>query len=156
MPYNYQEGINRVNAEVKKFSLPVQPKTFGKEYAFPEDVTNVTSAELGNWLMKLASWRGYTLKLIAQADTEFSIMEETFNTMVAKELSKETDKRVTKDMAIGKVLAIEGMGQLKVQLIEKKAYVDSLKTVCEIYTVQFECVSREISRRNIESRQGGA
>jgi hypothetical protein len=141
-----------------KMSLPVQPSSFGQEYQFPEDVADLPSITLGGWLLKLAGWRGYVIRLLSEAEMEEVVMEEFLNTKIAIEIAKGTEKKITKDQALGKVVATPEGASVKMRLITKSGQVISLKRVLEIYTTQFEAVSREISRRGIESRivsQGG-
>jgi len=148
----YERAIAKVNIDLSSHPLPMRPKSFGKEYEFPEEVGNIPSLHLGNWLLKLAAWRGYTIRLLSQVEMEFTIMDDTFNAKVTKQLAMISDKRITKDQAVGKVLAEADDAQLKVKVIEKHGQLVSLKRLLEIYTIQFEAVSREISRRGIESK----
>lgn len=148
----YENAINKISQELLTHSLPSRPKSFGKEYDFPEDISGVQSMHLGNWLLKLAAWRGYTIRLLAKTEMEFTIMDDAFNAKVTKQLAQITEKRITKEQAVGKVLADPESTQLKVKLIEKHGQLVSMKRLLEIYTTQFEAISREISRRGIESR----
>jgi hypothetical protein len=133
-------------------SLPGRPVSFGKEYQFPDGVENLPSFELGGWLLKFAAWRGYIIRVLSQAEMEEKVLEEFIATKVAVQVSKGTDKKITKDQALGKVIGEIGGAELRSDLIAKQAQVVSLKRILEIYTVQFEAISREISRRGIESR----
>jgi hypothetical protein len=148
----YEEVIEKISGELTNHPLPQKPKTFGKEYEFPEDLTMITSMTLGNWLLKLSAWRGYTIRLLAKAEMEFTIMDDTFNAKVTKQLAAISEKRLTKEQAVGKVLGDEKDAKLKVRVIEKHGQLVMLKRLLEIYTTQFEAISREISRRGIEAR----
>lgn len=148
----YERDIDVATNAMKSYPLPMKPKSFGKEYDFPEDIGNIPSMQLGNWLLKLAAWRGYTVRLLAQVEMEHTILDETFNAKVTKQLAGASEKRVTKDQAVGKVLADLEDSQLKAKVIEKHGQLVGLKRILEIYTVQFEAVSREISRRGIEAK----
>jgi len=152
--------IHSIETEImNKFSLPQKPKTFGEEYLFPEDTSNITSVELGNWLFKLASWKGYALRLIAIAEMEKSVLEDIFNTSLARRIGElDRGDRSTKELALGKIIGKDGeMRKKKAKLIEKDAEVTSLRRLVEIYSFQFDAISREITRRNSENRimQGG-
>jgi len=133
-------------------SMPYKPSSFGKEYSFPESVSDLPSLEIGGWLLKMAAWRGYVLRLLAQVELDEKILEEFLNTKIAVEIAKEKDKRMTKDQALGKVVLTNEGETLRTDLIAKQAQVVNLKRVLEIYTTQFEAISREISRRGIESQ----
>ena len=148
----YEDAMKRADLEISNHPLPLKPKSFGKEYEFPEEVSNIPSLQLGNWLLKLAAWRGYTIRIVARIEMEYTIMDETFNAKVTKQLAQTSDKRITKEQAVGKVLSDPEDTKLKVKVIEKHGQLVALKRILEIYTTQFEAISREISRRGIESR----
>ena len=148
--WNYKIGINNIKMRMKNLSMPSMPKSFANEYEFPDTIENISSEVLGNWMMKLASWKAYTIKLLAEADIERIIIDENFDSAVAKQLAvvDRAGKKVTKETVIGSLLSeLEGFKDLKIKLIEKKAECETLKRVIEIYTTQSEAISREISRR---------
>lgn len=148
--WNYKKAIEKNQSKMSVFSLPTKPKTFGQEYEFPDDISNILSQDLGKWLFKLAAWKGYVLKLLSMAEMEFSILDDTCDVTVARRLSslaKEGNK-ATKDIALGsEIMDSEQFKALKVSLIEKKGEVASLRRLVELYTMQLETVSRDISRR---------
>ena len=50
MAWTHDESIKRIEEKQKVFSLPKQPKTFGSEYFFPEDMQVLDSDQLGQWI----------------------------------------------------------------------------------------------------------
>ena len=153
--WNYTVGISKAFEKAKTFSLPQKPQTFGKDYDFPEDITGISSMSLGQWLFKLAAWKGYALRVLALSETESVVMEATYDTTIAKNLSElEIDKKLhTKEALIGKIISSnEQIKNLRIKLIEKKGEVVSLKRIVELYTMQLDVISREISRRDQDIR----
>lgn len=159
--YNYKEAINKTTDFLKGFPLPKKPSDFGVEYDFPEDVQGVTSTDLGRWLFRLAGWKGYTLRLLASEEVGLCIATETYNTEILKGISiEDTGKKSTKDSIIGKLLLEQPkLKKLKLENAERTSQVAALKRIVDIYTIQLEIISREISRRAIElkhSQIGGS
>ena len=149
----YKDAISKIQKDlVANHSLPSKPASFGSEYEFPDDMDHVQSLTLGSWLMKLAAWRGYTLRLLASAEMELTIMEDVLASKVSKEIAANLPVKVTKDQALGTVIKQPENATIKSDLILKQGQVVALKRILEIYTTQFEAISREISRRSIESR----
>jgi len=144
--------LEEVKNKLNQFSLPAKPKTFGQEYFFPEDISKVLLQELGTLMFKLAAWKGYSLRLLATLDIEKSWLENKHNNKIAKQIAQTTnEKRITKDNALGQlILNDEEFRKLKEQLIIKEAEVSSLREVVEIYSMQIEVCSREVSRRSLD------
>lgn len=147
--------INKINEKLDSFPLPNKPATFGKAYDFPEDITNVTSMDLGKWMFRLGAWKGYALKVLAYAETELSIIDNLFDASLAKVLgAMEPDKMLKKEALIGKALnENESLKALKSRVISKSGEVAGIRRVVEIYTLQLEINSREISRRSSELKK---
>lgn len=145
--------LEEIKNELKQFSLPSKPRTFGSDYYFPEEIDKISSPDLGNWMFKLAAWKGYALKLLAMAEIERSWQKSKHDNKIAKRVAQDSidNKRVTKEYALGQlILTDQEFRTVREQLINKEAEVGGLKQVVEIYTVQLEIISREISRRSLE------
>lgn len=145
-------AIDKINAKLDKFPLPQKPSTFGEEYSFPQDITNITSIDLGRWMFKLAAWKGYALKMLAYAETELAIVDDLYDANLAKYLgAMEPDRLMKKEAMIGKALnSDEKLKSLKSRLVLKSGEVAGVKRITEIYTLQLEVISREISRRGMD------
>jgi hypothetical protein len=154
MAWTPDESIKRIEEKQKVFSLPKQPKTFGSEYFFPEDMQVLDSDQLGQWISRLSAWRGFVLRDLAKVESEAIMLEDSYDLAISRKLGEfEDPKKMSKDMIIGKVLndpANAELKNLKHLAMEKRAEVNSLKRIVEIYTIQNEAVSREITRRSIE------
>ncbi len=149
VPWNWKIGISNVNMKLSLLSSPAIPKSFGQEYQFPE-ISNISSQELGDWLMKLSAWKGYALKLLSKSEVERIILDESYDAGIAKcaaEIDK-NGKKVTKDVIVGNAITkVDGFREIKIKLIEKKAEVEGLKRIIDIYSAQLDALSRELSRR---------
>jgi hypothetical protein len=150
MPYT-EEITKLKDALYKNHSMPFKPASFGTEYEFPEEVSKLPSITLGSWLVKMAAWRGYTLRMLAGAEMEEKVMEEYLASKIALKMAT-SEVKLTKDLALGHVLLDQENAKLRLDYITKEAQVVALKRILEIYTSQFDAISREISRRGIESR----
>ena len=145
-------ALEKISSKIENYSLPNKPTTFGKDYSFPDDITRVTSHELGQWMFKLASWKGYTLRMLALAESEHSLVEDSYNVLLAKIVSEiDNGKRFTKEVLTGKALTSDkNLRKLKIRLMESSSEVMATKRILDIYTMQIEIVSREISRRSLD------
>ena len=152
MNWKYGTGIDNVNSILNEFSLPKKPSTFGEEYQFPEDVSNLVLQDLGQWLFKLSGWKGFTLKKLAYAEVEESILMDSYSVCISKNMIKiESDKKLVKEAMIGKTLSENEMAkELKIKSMETSAKVKGLKRIVELYSIQLDTISREISRRAME------
>lgn len=154
-PWNWKIGITNVTMKLNVISTPSMPNSFGSEYKFPDLSENIGSQELGNWLMKLASWKSYALKLLAKVEIERIIADESYDTVIAKGLAvaDRAGRKVTKDVVAGNsLMEVEGFRDLRTKLIEKKAESESLKKIIDIYSTQLDAISREISRRSMDMK----
>ncbi|KKK58347.1 hypothetical protein LCGC14_3045360, partial [marine sediment metagenome] len=66
-------ATERVNAQ--RLPLPSKPKNNEPEYEFPTDPSSLTSTELGQLMLRFASWYGYTVRLLGTADSELTLVD---------------------------------------------------------------------------------
>ena len=146
--------IEKAKAEIGTFPLPKKPSTFDKEYTFPEDVTHITSTDLGQWLFKMAGYKGYALKMLAYAEVEESILKDVYSARISEEMAKiEAQKKMNKESMVGVILnEHEDVKKLRKRLIERSASVIKGKRLVEMYTMELDVISREISRRGQEMK----
>ncbi len=145
--------LKEVKEKLNSLSLPSKPKSFGSEYEFPEDIEKVSSPELGTLMFKLAAWKGYLLRILAVSEIERSWFKTKIEGNIAKKIAKESseNKKITKDHALGQLLLDDEIfRKTKEQFLYKDSEIESLKNILEIYTMQIEVVSREISRRTLD------
>jgi hypothetical protein len=145
--------LDEIKNNLNQFSLPSKPKTFGQEYTFPEDIEKVSSPDLGSWMFKLAAWKGYSLRVLADLEIEKSWLKAKHDNRVARKIAQDSvdNKKITKDHALGQLILDDSeFRKIREDLIIRDTEVDSLKQVVEIYSLQIEVVSREISRRTLD------
>ena len=144
--------LEELKNKMLQYSVPTKPRSFGTEYSFPEDLDRTTLQDLGSLMLKLAAWKGYALKILAFAQAEKTFVETKHDNRIAKQIAiTSTDKRTTKDAALGRlILEDEDFRKTKEQLTSKTIEVSMLKDVIEIYAMQIEVLSREFSRRSLE------
>jgi len=151
--WGWKKGIGAVKSKLSVHPLPQKSSSYAEEYEFPNDVTDVSFDDLGKWLFRLAGWQGYVLRLLGVSEVEKSIMTDTFNMAVSKGINKK-EKRVSKELAASEMMQENvQLRELKIALIEKDAEVLGLKRVADIYSFQYEAISREITRRAIEQKR---
>ncbi len=145
-------GMEKIEKRLFSYSLPNKPTSFGVDYDFPEDITNITTHELGKWMFKLAAWKGYALRMAALAESEARLVEDSFEVLLAKISSEiQVEKRINKEILNGKALAKDAnLQKLKIRKMETSSESIALRRVLEIYTMQIEIISREISRRALD------
>lgn len=132
---------------VKGFSLPFKPKSYGDNYDFPEDVTRLTTDQIGNWMSRLASYRGYVLSLFARREVGRSMLDRRYKLMLAEETRK-VDARTVKE-ATNEAMLVSEVKELGDQLEKAERNSIFYKALADVYTGQIECLSRELSRRSM-------
>jgi hypothetical protein len=145
--------IEEARAKLNTFSLPSKPKTFGEEYLFPEEVGKVSSVDLGSWMFKLAAWKGYAIKMMADVEIDRAGYKAKYESRLAQKIAQGALEglKTTKDGALGALIIGDSeFKDIRSRLITRETEVESLKQVVEIYSMQIEVVSREISRRALD------
>jgi hypothetical protein len=145
--------IEEARKKLSTFSLPAKPQSFGEQYIFPESVDKVSSNDLGSWMFKLAAWKGYAIKMMADVEIDRAGYKSKHDNRLARKISQSNAEglKATKDSALGALLIDDKEFQvIRQKLTIKEAEVDSLKQVVEIYSFQVDVISREISRRALD------
>ena len=151
--YDWSIISKDVQGKIVQYSLPKKPGKFGEEYLFPEDIPTLESIEIGRWLSKLAAWKGYALRMLANAEMDLSIIKGMNGIAVSQFTAENTDnseKKTTKDYLLGKALDNPNFKKLRADLLKKEAEVAALQRIVELYSIQIDAISREISRRSLE------
>ena len=145
--------IEEARKKLSTFSLPAKPQTFGEQYVFPECVDKVSSSDLGSWMFKLAAWKGYAIKMMADVEIDRAGLKAKHDNRLAKRIAEGSIEKlkVTKDQALGQlIIEDEEFRNIRERYIIKEVEVESLKQIVEIYSFQVEVISREISRRALD------
>jgi len=151
---------DKVVAQVEEFieqaPLPLKNSNWGEDYTFP-NLSELSSAELSTLLSNLAGWSGYAIRLMMKVGIAKDIMEDTLSAKIAKNTVTIMIKypKATKDFVLGKILTedIEAI-ELKTKLISKNAELEALRRLTSLYELQLNAVSREVSRRSLDIKQG--
>jgi len=145
--------IEEARKKLSTFSLPAKPQTFGEQYVFPECVDKVSSSDLGSWMFKLAAWKGYAIKMMADVEIDRAGYKAKYESRLAQKIAQGALEglKTTKDGALGALIIGDAeFKDIRGRLITKEAEVESLKQVVEIYSFQVDVISREISRRALD------
>jgi hypothetical protein len=144
--------LKPLREKIGKFPLPQKPTTFGQSYTFPDDATSLTSTQLGTWMFKLAGWKGYAIHQLAFVETESSVMEDVYVAKMEMAMSQvHSEKKLVKETLRGQVMSSnKEISELKARCMEKYGMLLALKRIIELYSMQLEVISREISRRTLD------
>ncbi len=144
--------------------LPVMnaPTGFGSAYDFPTNVGPLTSLQLGDLQVKLAGYYTYTLQLLGEQDSALGALRSSYEISLGMQMQALQDgrgtgtgSRVNKDNL--RALAISNDDLLRratEQLIAREATVTRLRAQSAVYSEQLTRLSREQTRREMESRIG--
>lgn len=146
----------RADAYLRDAGLPspAKPGSDGKDYAFPHDVSRLSSAELGNLRLKLSALHGYATRLLAQEESSLVPLDTVYKLrldVAVGKLSGRYDKRppaveVLRAMAIDDDPTLAGTTQA---LIEKHAITRRLEAQIKIYENHLGALSREQARQEM-------
>ncbi len=138
------------------------PTSFGSAYDFPTNAGQLTSLQLGDLQVKLAGYYTYTLQLLGQQEADLGALRSSYEISLGMQMQALQDgrgtgtgSRVNKDNL--RALAITNDKLLRratEQLIAREATVTRLKAQSEVYREQLTRLSREQTRREMESRIG--
>lgn len=154
----YRQALGRVTERLDSTGLPwpSKPTDYGSEYDFPSDITALSGGAIGKLQSRLAGWGGYADRLLALADIDLSLLQNSFDIALNEkmsELQENGSSRKLKDTLRAQALAESpDLKRAAYALAEKRAIVAALKAQKSIYDMQRQAVSREQSRRSDELR----
>jgi len=131
---------------IRKFAIPEKPDSFDVPYKFPEDLTVLTSEELGKWMSKLSAWKGYVMYLLARAEIKLMFEESSHKMLVAQESASREGTGTATEIK-NEVAALEKIREHKRKIDECRKDTIFYTMLKDIYQSQGDVVSREISRR---------
>ena len=146
-------ATERVNAQ--RLPLPSKPKNKEPEYEFPTDPSSLTSTELGQLMLRFASWYGYTVRLLGTADSELTLVDAELKLTVHQRglEIRDTLGRVSADVVEAAVLKEHAeLGPLNKRRLELTAVKIQLEARLKIYEKMHLALSRELARREMEAR----
>ena len=154
----YRQALERVKKLLDQSGLPwpSRPADYGEEYEFPADITKLSPQHLGRLQSRLAGWDGYVQRLLALADIDLDLLQNSFDIALAEKMSDlqgNGSSRKLKDTLRAQALAAEpDLKRAAYVLAERQALVTMLKAQKSIYDTQRHAASREQSRRSDEFR----
>lgn len=138
------------------------PTGFGSSYDFPTNAGQLTSLQLGDLQVVLTGYYTYTLQLLGEQDSALGALRSSYEISLGMQMQALQDgrgsgkgSRVVKDNL--RALAItndELLRRATEQLIAREATVTRLRAQSEVYREQLTRLSREQTRREMESRIG--
>lgn len=132
---------------VRGFSLPLKPKTYGKNYEFPEDATRLSIEEIGDWMLKLSAYRGYVLSLYIRYEIKRRMLEENYKIKLAEESRKIDSKTVKEKM--NEAILVPAVREIHKKMMSREKDSMFCKGLADIYTGQIETLSRELTRKQM-------
>ena len=151
-----QEKAKEIGQGPEEFPSPDIPSD-GDSYEFPNNADNLNDEKLDSWLMFFGAWRGYVINQIAQMEGELSLLGEGFDLMMASksaDLEAVTIKKLLKESVRGTILnENQDLVNLNKKIMVLRADLKVLKGRLSLYDVQFEAISRVITRRGQERQR---
>lgn len=145
--------IGQGPTEFPKPDIPVD----GDSYEFPNNADNLSDDQLDSWLMFFGAWRGYVINQIAQMEGELSLLGEGFDLVMSTktaDLEIASTKRLLKESLRGTIFnENEDLVNLNKKIMVLRAELKVLKGRLSLYDVQFEAISRVITRRGQERQR---
>ena len=145
-------------AKVEKLRLPVptKPSFPSPEFELPDDPNRLTSTELGQLMLRMTAFYGYCLRMLGMVESELCVVEAEYKIKVhtaSLEVRKEMEGRPAVDVVEAAVLAQnEDLTPLYKRRLELMAIRQQLDARLKIYEKCGSTLSRELSRREVETR----
>lgn len=154
-------AVQQADRYIEELGLPVEarPTGMGKEYAFPEDVSKLTSHELARHSSQMERAWSYGSQRLSRDEDELTEFENLYEIKVGLRMHEESGRIQGRQPVkeILRALAIEGdpeLKQLTRNLVVRRLSVKRLATQVKIYQSHLVRLSREQSRRESEARLG--
>ena len=148
-------GWAKEKMDTRRLPLPKKPRGRDPQFDFPDDPDALGSNELGQLMMRMASYLGYTQRLLGIADSELALVEAEYRLRVntAGLEARERLGRVAADVVEAAVLAENGdLVPLYERRLRLMTVCIQLKSRLSMYEKFYQALSRELSRREMESR----
>lgn len=144
------EVIRSINERMTRHHLPQpkRPKGDEEEFTFPTDPERLSSVELGQRMLQLSAWQVYSLRLLGMVEAELNLLEHD---VIVSGLGKRNELgRVNAETVRAAVL--DDDDELRKRWQELETAQLQLETRAKIYERAWTSLSRELSRRELESR----
>jgi hypothetical protein len=142
-----------IEAKLKQVSLPRRPKSFGEEYDFPEDSSLLSDQELGTLMFRLTAWQGYVLRELMLVEARKSVATYRYENRLRELVAGITGRYKTKDVILAEAHSKDATLKGLLQEANDAALERDLwKRISDIYEVQVQILSREVTRRAFEMK----
>jgi len=155
--WSYQDAVRHAEALLNKSGLPLpkRPLGFMEEYEFPDDVTALTSVQLGQLMGRLSGWQNYGTRLLGMAEMDLHAFETIYELLLGRAMARcASEKRLVKEVL--RAVAVDSdpvLTRLTRALVTKRAATEVLKMQVEIYKSHWVALSREQARRSDEIKE---
>jgi len=155
--WSYQSAVKHAEELLKKGALPLpkRPAGYAEEYEWPEDVTALTSIQLGQLMGRLSGWQGYGSRLLGMAALDLHAFETIYELLLGRAMARlASEKRQVKEVL--RAVAVDSdpvLTKLTRALVTKRAVVEALQAQIEIYKAHYFALSREQSRRTDDIKE---
>jgi hypothetical protein len=140
--------------------LPKKPNFDEAEFEIPEDPDDLTTIELGQRMMQATAFYGYSKRLLGVLDAELVPLDYAYNLRIQQHGNllrvDPTFKNRSGEIIEAAVLANnDSLAPLLARRLELRSIKVLLEARLEIYDRTYTVLSRELSRREVESRITG-
>ena len=145
--------------KMAKYQLPVPSKPKGKdiEFDFPDDPSKLSNAELGQQMLRFASFFGYAQRRFGIVEARYVLVDAEYTTKVnvagiqireSEVLGKRPSAEVVEAAVLRDNKELAPLYRRRLQLLTLRVRLESL---IKIYERLYAALSRELSRRELES-----
>lgn len=155
----YSNALESANKILKDLGAPSpeKPKEFDKKFEFPTDVSRLKIHELGNQMLMFAAFRSYCDSQLASLESSMIILSGVYEIILGYEMftiqNEHTGGRLVKEQMIAAAIQENTiLNDLWQRKLEREAVINSLKAKYRMFDQSYQALSRELARREIESR----
>lgn len=136
--------------------LPKKPRGADPEYDVVDDPDSLSSIELGQRMSRFAAWLTYCARLVGVVESELVLVEAEYKLKVNAAMIDAREAlpgRPSADLVEAYVLRRDDeLGPLYKRRLELVAIKAQLEPRLRIYEKAWQALSRELTRREIETR----
>ena len=140
-----------------RLPLPKRPKGSSPEFDFPDDPSKLSNAELGQQMLRFASFFGYAQRRFGIVEARYVLVDAEYTTKVnvagiqireSEALGKRPSAEVVEAAVLRDNKELAPLYRRRLQLLTLRVRLESL---IKIYERLYAALSRELSRRELES-----
>jgi hypothetical protein len=146
-----EKDYKMFSEQSKKFSIPEKPESFGNKYKFPEDLSRLSSEQLGEWMSRIGAYRGYVCGLLAVHSVKKMMLEAILNLKSMEHRRSADNGNLTQTAIKEMVSLIPEIQEMNRRVLRSSSNVLFYEQLRDLYQGQIDVLSREISRRRDRS-----